>query len=185
MGRHSYSRKTPLSSKLTFRLPGADEYDKSLRQLGNDDRKAFQLNAAAAERGEHDAVLAMGWFHLNGVGVKPSIPKATYWYKKAARQGDPLAFSSLGQIAGLQRDFRESVYWLTKAAEQGHFRSKYFLGKLYWRGNGVEPDRKVARRLFADAASMNVSEAKRVERFLAYLGRRKAQNSQGLQAINE
>jgi len=185
MGRPSYSRKTPLSSKLTLRLPGADEYYKSLRQLDNDDRKAFQLNAVAAERGEHDAILAMGWFYLNGVGVNPSLPQAICWYKKAARQNDPLAFSSLGQIAILQRDFREAVYWLAKAAEKGHFRSKYFLGKLYWRGDGVEPDRKAARRLFADAASKNVREAKRIERFLAYLGRSKAQNAKGLAAIIE
>jgi TPR repeat protein len=155
-------------------LPGVDEYNKSLRQLGNDDEEAFILNASAAEKGDHDAILAMGWFYLNGIGVKANLEAATHWYRKAARRGDPLAFSSLGQIALIQRDYSEALLWLNRAANRGHARSKYYLGKLYWRGNGVKLDLKAARRFFSEAAANNVKEAQRVERFLNSLGRQKA-----------
>jgi TPR repeat protein len=71
----------------------------SLNRLDNNDEEAFRLNTIAAENGMHDAVLAMGWFYLNGVGVKANQQEATRWYKKSARQGHPRAMFSLGYIA--------------------------------------------------------------------------------------
>src|SRR5271169_5800145 len=101
-------RNQPVKSMRHFkhisRLSGLAEYNKSLRQLGNDDKESFRLNALSAEEGIHDAVLAMGWFYLNGVGVEADIDQATYWYRKAARSGDLRAFFSLGHIAFLQND---------------------------------------------------------------------------------
>jgi len=34
------------------------------------------LNVIAAEQGMHDAVLAMGWFYLNGVGAQANEEEA-------------------------------------------------------------------------------------------------------------
>src|SRR5947208_16554934 len=104
-------RRTSLGS----RIPGADAYNRSLRKLGNDDKEAFRLNSVAAEQGMHDAILAMGWFYLNGVGVEPDEMEATRWYKKAARAGDLSAFFSLGHIAYLQNDYDEARTWLSRA----------------------------------------------------------------------
>jgi TPR repeat protein len=49
-------------------------YNRSLEYLAGkgvakDERQAFVLNREAAEKGYGDAVLAMGWFYLNGAGV--------------------------------------------------------------------------------------------------------------------
>jgi TPR repeat protein len=150
--------------------PWIGAYEKSLRQLGNIDGEAFRLNAIAADYGVHDAVLAMGWFYLNGVGVKPNVPAAIHWYKMAARTGDLSAFFSLGHIAYLERDYARALVWLNRAAKEGHPRSKYLLARMYWSGRGVELDRKHARRLLSEAAAANVVEAQRVERFLKYAG---------------
>ena len=152
--------------------PGLREYNKSIKRLGNDDEEAFRLNVIAAEQGMHDAVLAMGWFYLNGAGVEADLVEAIRWYKKAARHGEVMAFFSLGQIAFSQKDFAEAILWLGRAAAKGHSRSKFYLGKLYWRGEGVEQNRKPARKLFAEAAACNVFEAQRTERFLSFLGSR-------------
>jgi TPR repeat protein len=81
-----------------------------------------------------------------------------------------MAFFSLGQIACFQKDFREAYKWFNHAIEKGHARSKFYLGKLYWRGLGVVQDRKRARRLLSEAARANVAEAQRAERYLSYLG---------------
>jgi TPR repeat protein len=152
--------------------PGFREYNKSLKRLGNDDEEAFRLNAIAADEGMHDAVLAMGWFYLNGAGVEANLDEAIRWYKKAARFGDLRAFFSLGQIAYVQKDFDEAILWLKRSADKGHLRSKFYLGKLYWRGDGVDQDKKLARQFFAEAAAGNVFEAQRTERFLSFLGSR-------------
>ncbi len=155
---------------------GWSSYNKSLRLLGNKDEEAFRLNLKAASDGMHDAVLAMGWFYLNGCGVEADENEAIRCYRKEARQGDSRALFSLGQIAYWRRDYAEAFQWFTRAISKGHQRSKFYLGKMYWKGYEVERDQKTARRLFAEAAAGNVSEAQRAERFLSFLGRRLNQN---------
>jgi TPR repeat protein len=139
--------------------------------LDNNDSEAFALNLRASEQGMHDAVLAMGWFYLNGVGVEADEEEALRWYRKSARQGEPRAMFSLGYIAYVQRDFSEALSWFTRAIEKGHDRSKYWIGKMYWRGQGVSQDRKRARALFSEAASKKVTEAQRAIRFLSFVSR--------------
>ena len=114
----------------------------------------------------HDAVLAMGWFYLNGVGVDPNEKEAIRWYRKSARQGEPRAMFSLGYIAYVNRDFADALNWFTRAEGKGHNRSKYWIGKMYWRGQGVGQNRKRAKELFIQAASQKVTEAQRAIRFL-------------------
>jgi len=146
-------------------------YNRSLQSLTGqhaqeDAQKAFALNAQAAESGIHDAVLAMGWFYLNGVGVEKDIEEARHWYRKSARQGDSKAMFSLGQMAFDDRDYADAMVWFRRAVEKGHAVSLYWLGKLYWRGNGVPANRKEAMTLFQKAATNKVAVAQRMLRFL-------------------
>ena len=67
--------------------------------VAEDPKRAFHLNADAARGGHADAVLAMGWFYLNGVGTGRDIERAKKWYRESARRGEPKAMFSLGQIA--------------------------------------------------------------------------------------
>jgi TPR repeat protein len=134
--------------------------------VAKDERRAFALNAEAAYGGHADAVLAMGWFYLNGVGVERDIDQARKWYRKSARRGQQKAMFSLGQIAYDERHFSDALNWFTRASKAGHVRSLYWLGKLYWRGHGVEHDKKQAITFFHRAASNKVAEAQRVLRFL-------------------
>jgi len=128
-------------------------------------KKSFELNAQAAETGYHDAVLAMGWYYLNGCGVTEDIDMAKFWYRKSARQGDPRAMFSLGQIAYTEKDSDAGV-WFQRALKAGHFRSGYWLGKLYWHGQGVDTDKKKAMQLFTEAARKKVKEAQRTLRWI-------------------
>lgn len=147
-------------------------YNRSLESLTGqhareDAEKAFSLNAQAAESGMHDAVLAMGWFYLNGVGVERDIERARQWYRKSARQGDPRAMFSLGQMAYDDRNYADAEIWFKRAVENGHAVSLFWLGKLYWRGNGVPEDQKQAISMFQQAAGRKVPAAQRLLRFLS------------------
>ncbi len=114
-----------------------------------------------------DAVLAMGWFYLNGVGVEQDLEQARRWYRKSARQGDDRAMFSLGQMAYDEKDFSDAQVWFTRAVDKGHARSLFWLGKLHWRGLGVPEDRKQAMMFFRKAVANKVPEARRVLRFLS------------------
>jgi uncharacterized protein len=147
-------------------------YNRSLESLTGqhareDAQRSFILNSRAAESGMKDAVLAMGWFYLNGVGVEQDIEQARRWYRKSARQGDNRAMFSLGQIAYDGKDFSDAKVWFTRASDKGHARSLFWLGKLHWRGLGVPEDRKRAMTLFQKAGGSKVPEAQRVLRFLS------------------
>ena len=147
-------------------------YNRSLESLNGqhaqeDPRKSFLLNSQAADSGMRDAVLAMGWFYLNGVGVEQDSEQARRWYKKSARQGDSRAMFSLGQMAYDERDYVDAEVWFRRANDKGHARSLFWLGKLCWRGDGVSKDRKQAMALFQKAAANKVPEARRVLRFLS------------------
>lgn len=144
-------------------------YNESLDYLqgdgvARDEQRAFTLNAEAAESGYGDAVLAMGWFYLNGVGVPRDVERARKWYRASARRGEMRAMFSLGQIAYDEQSYSDALIWFRRAFDAGHRRSLYFIGRHYWRGHGVERDRKEAMRYFHNAASHKVREAQRVLR---------------------
>jgi uncharacterized protein len=147
-------------------------YNRSLDFLNGrgemkDPSEAFRLNSKAAERGFHDAVLAMGWYYLNGIGVPQDLDLARYWYTKSARSGEPKAMFSLGQMAYSAREWEAALRWFAKAADKGHARSLFWIGKLRWRGNGIDKDRREAMALFQRAADAKVLEAKRALRCLS------------------
>jgi len=171
-GQHIKGSRTP---NKTGRIDWRASYNRSLRLLDNNDAEAFRLNRIAAEDGMHDAVLAMGWFYLNGVGVEANDDEAIRWYRKSARQGEPRAMFSLGYVAYFRKDYSEALKWFELALGKNHHRSSFWIGKIYWRGQGVDRDRKRARSYFAQAAQRKVVEAQRAIRFLAFLsGRRRA-----------
>jgi hypothetical protein len=143
------------------------------RGVMKDEKRSFALNEKVARSGHGDAVLAMGWFYLNGVGVERDLEAAEKWYRKSARHGDSRAMFSLGQIFYDRRDFFVAFDWFQRASTGGHARSLYWQGKLYWRGDGVEQDRKMATKLFNEAASKKVVEAQRTLRFLSRKSHRK------------
>ena len=152
-------------------------YNRSLKSLDGqgapqDPRESFLLNSQAAESGMRDAVLAMGWFYLNGVGVDQDTELARKWYRKSARQGDSRAMFSLGQMAYDERDFVDALLWFRRAADKGHVRSLFWIGKLLWRGDGAPKDRKQAMVLFQKAAAEKETAARRVLRFLSRKPRR-------------
>jgi hypothetical protein len=142
-------------------------YNESLKYLDGqgvrkDPKEAFRLNSEAANDGMHDAMLAMGWFYRNGIGVGMDIEESKRWFRKSARQKDERAMFSLGEIAYDQRDYHEAAVWFKRAIEAGHSRSLYWMGMLYWKGRGVPKDQNTARKLFHQAAEKKVYEAKRL-----------------------
>lgn len=145
-------------------------YGSSLDYIGENGKpedfaKAFALNAKAADMGLPDAILAMGWFYFNGCGTLQDLRSAEHWYRRSARLGEPKAMFSLGQMAYEEKMFEAAKQWFELAHKHGHMRSLYWLGKLYWRGQGVCRDRMKAIKFFEQAARANDPEAMRLMRF--------------------
>ncbi|HEY3351687.1 MAG TPA: tetratricopeptide repeat protein [Polyangia bacterium] len=133
-----------------------------------DPAEAIRLMTEAAEKGNREALLHLGWCFLNGVGVAMDLDQARFWYRKSARRGEPRAMYSLADIEIEAHNFELATEWLRGAIATNYADARFLLGKLYWRGWGVPQDRKQAMVLFTEAARAKVPEAQRVLRFFEY-----------------
>jgi TPR repeat protein len=94
-------------------------------------------------------------------------------FRKSARQKDPLAMFSMGQIACAQGLYEEALVWFQRASKAGHAHSLYLMAKLYWRGHGVRPNVRMAELLLQQASAAKDPEARRVLRFLSWQRRKR------------
>ena len=76
------------------------------------------------------------------------IFEISYWFQRAAEQGDPFAYFSLGRRyengEGVQQSYSEALAWYKKAADTNLVQAFYQIGMLYAEGHGVTQDFKEA-----------------------------------------
>lgn len=106
-------------------------------------KKALALYQAAAQDGDVDAQLALGWCYLNGVfGPRDSLASFR-WYEQAARQREPKALFSLGQMflegLGIPASRERAERYLRAAATLGHARARRWLKRLAATSPGASP----------------------------------------------
>jgi len=99
---------------------------------------------AAAEKGDVEAQLELGFIYEEGRGVRQDHAAAVKWYRKAAEQGLAKAQFKLGLRysigLGVLEDTEEALKWQRKAAEQGDPDGQAALSVMYGKGHGVPQD---------------------------------------------
>lgn len=83
----------------------------------------------AAEQGDADAQIEIGWMYHNGNGVLKDFAQAIDWYRNAAEQGHPGAQFNLGlmyfRAEGVaKQDLVTSYMWFNLSASQGDGNAK-------------------------------------------------------------
>ena len=118
--------------------------------------EAAEYYRKAAEFGNADAELALGWLYENGKGVGRNYSEAVKWYRKAADQGEPVAQGNLATMYynghGVTRNYSEALKWFHKAADQGNTAAYSWLGSMYYSGQGTSRNYAEALRWFRKAA---------------------------------
>ena len=108
-----------------------------------------------AEQGDINAQCKLGVMYYNGEGVPQDYREATYWYRKAARKGDPGAQYMLG----ISSTGRQAARWLRRAAAQKLPPAEAVLANRYEEGLGVRQSYAKAVALYRDAASRGWNDA--------------------------
>lgn len=84
---------------------------------------AVKYYAKAAESGDADSQLWLGYFYHIGKGVEKDMQQAVYWYKLANKQGSATAAYNLGLCyesgTGVEKSITEAISLYRKAAEKG------------------------------------------------------------------
>lgn len=112
----------------------------------------------SAELDYGPAQIALAYYYETGTFLTRDVPQALELYRKAARQGDPLAGWLAGRIyfldTGTLHDPDAARKWLKQAADQKNAFGAYYLGRLI-----ADKDPTKAPPLFKIAADQGLPQA--------------------------
>lgn len=110
----------------------------------------------AADAGDPEAQIELGYFYETGIGVVKSMERAAHWYQLAAHGGLIDAKASLGLLyfwgTGVPQDREMAAKLFREAAEKGNGLAAYQLGIMYADGAGVPPDVATAEHWYTIGA---------------------------------
>lgn len=133
-----------------------------------DDALAIKLERLAAERMQPDAITALGFRYLNGIGVRKNVKKGIQYYRRSAALGDSSGMFSVGQHYFYCRKYAKAFRFLSQGAEMGHKRCLYLIGRIHLHGLGKSKDLAAAAASLTAARELGSLEAKRLLESQAY-----------------
>ena len=137
--------------------------------MEKDPALAVEWYRKAAEQGNVDAQVNLGWCYEQGEGVEKDPALAVEWYRKAAEQGNAGAQLNLGWCyrkgEGVEKNPAVAVEWYRKAAEQGNAGAQLNLGECYQKGEGVEKNPAAAAQWIRKTAERGGDYAQWALRF--------------------
>ena len=105
---------------------------------------AFALMAAEAEKGNAEAMLTLGGFYEQGVGIGRNYGKALEWYEKAAKAGQAAGYYNMGVCheigMGVGVDPAKALQNFQKAADMGMALAMHKLSAIFISGTGAGKD---------------------------------------------
>ena len=114
-------------------------FERGMNALEGSSTSQSVLNAVdsfrrSADLGYAPAQVVLGYLYETGRGVTSDPGQAFDWYKKAARQDDPLAQWLAGRVVFLgnapTRDLNQAASWFEQASGHDNPFAEYFLGRI-------------------------------------------------------
>jgi len=129
-----------------------------------DDAKAISWYELAAQRGDRNALFALGMSYIEGRAGRPRDPnQARPFFEQAAAKGHRSATYNLGIMTlsgqGVPADPSGAARWFQAAADLGSGDAQYAYGAMLKDGNGVDRDLRAAARYMRAAADQDITEA--------------------------
>jgi hypothetical protein len=119
---------------------------------------AHRLLRAAADRGDADAQVNLGYMYARGQVVRLDQREALRLYRLSAEQGNGEGMNALGYKyqfgTGIAADIDVAVHWYCRAIARGNPRALNNLAILHRDGNGVPRDGAEARSLWQQAVGL-------------------------------
>ncbi len=157
------SKLSPPSLTVIQMVDLGNDYLNGINGKTKDYAKAKKWFEMAAEQGNAEAYLSIGWMYDKGLGVSQDLAEAIKWYRKAAEQGNVLAQNNLGVMfrigKGVPKDYTEALKWFRKSADQGNDIGMTNVGYMYDEGLGVPQDYAEAERYYRMAAELGDATA--------------------------
>ena len=113
----------------------------------------------AAQAGDPQAQMQIGYFYETGTGVVRDPARAAHWYQLAAAGGLVSAKVNLGSTymwgIGMPRNQQLAAQLFREAANEGSGLGACYLGDMYYFGNGVSQDLATAEKWYVKAVKLH------------------------------
>ncbi len=138
-------------------IAGIEAYNKG------DFATAYRQLKSAADAGDSDGQVNLGYLYARGHGVAQNHNEALRLYLLSARQNNPEGMNAVGAKywfgRGVDPDIKQAVHWICRAAVSGDPRGLNNLGILHSRGQGVPRDVVEFRSLWRQSAERGNPQA--------------------------
>lgn len=151
-----------LSTKEQYQTFVAEGYFQKYQgclKRGIDQEITLKWLNQAAKYGHAEAQFELGTMYAYGRGVDKNDAEAAKWLRAAAEQGLDMACLVLGIRYNDRQNYPEAEKWFRAAAVRGHAWSQCELGKMCFRGHGVEQNYAEAVKWFRFAAEQGFADA--------------------------
>ncbi|HXL99107.1 MAG TPA: tetratricopeptide repeat protein [Rhizomicrobium sp.] len=147
----------PVRAQSATALAGMRAYN------AGDIATAYRLLRAAADAGDSEGQVNLGYMYARGQGVAADQQEAFRLYQLSADQGDSEGMNALGYKflhgTGVAADPVRAVHWFCMAVSNGNPRGMNNLAIMLQNGNYVQRDEAEARSLWKQAADLGHASA--------------------------
>jgi tetratricopeptide (TPR) repeat protein len=152
----------PACAAVTAERPGDMRmqfyYGLALDKTGNV-VDALRRIKMAADGGDTDAMVSLGFFFVTGRGVVKNPERAFELFSRSAAMGNPDAINDLGSMYSngifVKQDNAKALDYFQKAIDAGCSFALNELGVMYFAGKGVDRDYNAAAEYFQQAADLD------------------------------
>ena len=141
----------PAHTQSAITAAGMDAYNRG------DIPTAYRLLRKAAEGGDPEGQVNLGYLYARGQGVPANQAAALRLYKSAAAQGDSEGMNAIGYKyqfgTGVPRDIERAIHWYCQAVALGNPRALNNLAVIVDAGRDLPRDVTEARNLWEQAAA--------------------------------
>lgn len=122
------------------------------------------LEKAINNNGNPAALYTLGLMHMKGLGIEVNSNTAFEYSMKSAQQGYPKGQTQLGLCylngIGTTKDFKQAKEYFEKALHNNSNPiAQYYIGCLYYKGQGVKVDHELAFGCYLKSAFKNFPDA--------------------------
>jgi TPR repeat protein/GTPase SAR1 family protein len=119
----------------------------------------------AAESGNASAMICLGSFFYQGIGVEKSFEKAVEWFQRAAELDNAVAMVCLGELHesgdGVVKSAERAVELYQRASDLGNASAMVHLCMCYGNGVGVPASDRIATEFLLRAVASGDTDAKK------------------------
>lgn len=117
--------------------------------------KYFQMGS---ELGDYDCSYELGNLYRYGEFVEKNPETAIQYFQLSVQQGEPKNYTAAGEVCNDLQDYQRSMQFFTLAAQADEPYAYYYIGRLYYYGDGVQEDDTKAFSYLKQASEKGIND---------------------------